>query len=94
MKADLEPAVAVALINLVVGLDPNLAFRIMGAGMDDGPGAALTTATAVILIGDRRNGAVCRAIFLLLSNSGKSAYLDFYPALSVTDPPAPTQVNE
>jgi hypothetical protein len=45
MKADLEAAVRVTLINLVVALDPNLAFRISAAEMDDGPGAALTSPT-------------------------------------------------
>src|SRR5260370_24364100 len=45
MKADLEAAVRVTLINLVVALDPTLAFRISTAGMDDGPGAALTSPT-------------------------------------------------
>ena len=38
-KADLEAAVCVTLINLVVALDPNLAFRISAAGMGDGSGA-------------------------------------------------------
>jgi len=41
VKADLEAAVRVTLINLVVALYPNLAFRVGAAGMDDSPGAAL-----------------------------------------------------
>ena len=45
MKADLEAAVGVPLINLIVALDPNLAFWISAAGMDDGPGAPLTSPT-------------------------------------------------
>ena len=39
MKAHLEAAVRATLINLVVALDPNLAFRISAAGMGDGSGA-------------------------------------------------------
>jgi hypothetical protein len=45
MEADLETAIGVTLIDLAVALDPNLAFRISAAGMDDGPGAALTSPT-------------------------------------------------
>jgi hypothetical protein len=45
MKADLEAAIRVTLVNLVVALDPNLAFRISPTGMDYGPGAALTSST-------------------------------------------------
>jgi hypothetical protein len=45
VKSDLETAVRVTLINPVVALDPNLAFQISAAGMDDGPGAALTSPT-------------------------------------------------
>jgi hypothetical protein len=45
MKADLEAAVSVTLVNLVVALDPNLAFLISTAGMDDSPGARLTSPT-------------------------------------------------
>jgi hypothetical protein len=41
MKPDLETAIRVTLVNLVVALDPNSGFRISAAGMDDGPGAAL-----------------------------------------------------
>jgi hypothetical protein len=39
MKADLEAAIRVTLMNLVVALDPNSAFRVSAAGMDDGSGA-------------------------------------------------------
>src|SRR5260370_6102640 len=45
VEADLEAAVRVTLINLVVALDPNLAFRVSAAGMDDRPRAALTSPT-------------------------------------------------
>jgi hypothetical protein len=45
MEPDLEAAIRVTLINSVVALDPNLAFLIGAAGMDDGPGAALTSPT-------------------------------------------------
>jgi len=45
MKTDLEAAVGVPLINLIVALDPNLSFWISAAGMDDGPGATLTRPT-------------------------------------------------
>ena len=45
MKADLEAAIRVTLINLVVALDPNLALQVSAAGMDDGPGAVLTSST-------------------------------------------------
>src|SRR5215831_4666855 len=45
MKADLEAAVGVPLINLIVALDPNLAFWISAARMDDGSGATLACPT-------------------------------------------------
>src|SRR5215469_11858641 len=45
VKADLEAAIGITLINLVVAVDPNSAFRISAAGMDDGPGAPLTSPT-------------------------------------------------
>jgi hypothetical protein len=45
MKEDLKSAVRVTLINPLVTLDPVLAFRIRASGMDDGPGAALTSPT-------------------------------------------------
>src|SRR5260370_16286877 len=45
VEADLEAAVRVTLINLVVALDPNLAFRVSAAGMDDRPRAALPSPT-------------------------------------------------
>src|SRR6267142_6243967 len=45
MKTDLEAAVRVTLVNLVVALDLHLGFRIGAPGMDDGPGAALTSPT-------------------------------------------------
>jgi hypothetical protein len=45
VKADLEAAIGVTLINLVVALYPNLAFWISAAGMDDGSGATLTRPT-------------------------------------------------
>src|SRR6267142_3972701 len=47
MKTDLEAAVRVTLVNLVVALDLHLGFRIGAAGMDDGPGAALTSSTMI-----------------------------------------------
>jgi len=37
MKTDLEAAVRVTLVNLVVALDPNLGFRIGAVGMDNDP---------------------------------------------------------
>ena len=45
MEPDLEAAIGVTLIHLVVALDPNLSFWISAAGMDDGPGATLTRPT-------------------------------------------------
>src|ERR1700758_2488252 len=45
MEPDLESTVRITLINLVVAYDPNLAFRISATGMDDGPGAPLTSPT-------------------------------------------------
>jgi hypothetical protein len=43
IKTDLEAAVRISLIDLIVALDPNFALRISAAGMDDAPGAALTS---------------------------------------------------
>jgi hypothetical protein len=40
-----EAAVRFTLVNLVVALDLHLGFRIGAVGMDDGPGAALTSPT-------------------------------------------------
>jgi len=37
VETDLEAAVRVTLINLVIALDPNLALQVSAAGMDDGP---------------------------------------------------------
>src|SRR5215471_327357 len=45
IKADLKAAVGVTFIDLVVALDPNLAFWIRAAGMDDGSGATLACPT-------------------------------------------------
>src|SRR5215472_17414689 len=44
-ETDLEAAIGVTFIDLVVALDPNLAFQISATGMDDGPGATLTRPT-------------------------------------------------
>jgi hypothetical protein len=62
-KADLEAVIRVSLMNLVVALDPNLAFRISAAGMDDSLGAALTrsTMTHIHSLGFARGGYPKRA---------------------------------
>jgi hypothetical protein len=61
-KADLEAVIRVSLIN-VVALDPNLAFRISAAGMDNSLGAALTrsTMTHIHSLGFARGGYPKRA---------------------------------
>ena len=63
VKADLEAAIGVTLINLVVAFDPNSAFRISAAGMDDSLGAALTrsTMTHIHSLGFARGGYPKRA---------------------------------
>jgi hypothetical protein len=45
MEADFHAAGSVALVNIVIALDPNLAFRIGATGMDDGSGPTLTRPT-------------------------------------------------
>jgi hypothetical protein len=64
MKADLEAAVRVTLINLVVALDPNLGFRISAAGMDDGSGAALSTPERKCIGGPQWHCAVLSIVSL------------------------------
>ena len=45
MKTDLEAAIRITLINLVVAFNPNTAFRKSAAGVDDGSSTALTSPT-------------------------------------------------
>jgi hypothetical protein len=37
VEADLEAAIRVTLVNLVIALDPNLGLRLSAAEIDDGP---------------------------------------------------------
>jgi hypothetical protein len=74
MEADFSAAGSVPLINVVIALDPNLAFRIGAAGMDHGPRAALTRPTMTnidelrLTRGDepkRTAMALCRSLHIL-----------------------------
>jgi len=74
MEADFQAAGSVALVNIVIALNPNLAFRIRAAGMDDGTRSTLTRPTMTnidelrLTRGDepkRTAMALCRSFHIL-----------------------------